>query len=110
MFKNKKRLEFDGHSITVNYSGLSGKLKVLEGERVILEKFLWQPYKSYTITLAEERYQVKALLFPVNSIGIYQDKRIICKSLFPKLKYTGLVTFSLSSIKGLALFLSLMMG
>ncbi|ABZ76471.1 conserved hypothetical protein [Shewanella halifaxensis HAW-EB4] len=103
-------MDVNGSRVKFDYHGLSGTLMVTCEGSIVFKKFLWLPYKRYSVTIAKQTYQIKALLFPFNNIGLYQGKQVICKSLFPRLKYTGIVTFSLSCIKRLGLFLALMMG
>lgn len=110
MFKQHKSLELSDNQVKFDYHSLSGTLRVTSEGCIVFKKFLWLPYKRYSVTIAKQTYQIEALLFPFNNIGFYQGKQVICKSLFPRLKYTGMVTFSLSCMKRLGLFLALMMG
>ncbi len=90
-FKQYKTLELSGHQVKLDYHSLSGTLRVSSEGNIVFKKSLWLPYKRYSLTIAKQRYQIKALLFPINKIGVYQDKQVICRDLFPKLKrYTPL--------------------
>ena len=102
-FKHHKTLELSGNQVKFDYHSLSGTLRVSCEGNIVFKKFLWLPYKRYSVTFAKQTYQIKALLLPISNIGVFQDKQVICRELFPKLKRYTLITFTLSCIKRLAM-------
>ncbi|MGL5352970.1 MAG: hypothetical protein ACRDA5_06560 [Clostridium sp.] len=66
------------------------------------------PYKSFDIKLGEKEYKLKTLLFPINRCSLYYENESICRELFPKLKRYTLISFSISTMKKIAIICTLM--
>ncbi|GIU16120.1 MULTISPECIES: hypothetical protein [unclassified Shewanella] len=103
MFRHNKVIELGGNQIKFDYHGLSGRLKLISEGNILFEKSLWLPYKRYPIDIFGERYQIKALIFPINKIGVYLNEQPICSDLFPKLKRYSLISFTFTCIKRFAM-------
>jgi hypothetical protein len=60
-----------------------------------------------TLMIDNEEYQLTTILFPINKMSLKKGELMICHDLFPKLKRYSLISFTLSSIKRIALMLGL---
>ncbi|WP_299810222.1 hypothetical protein [uncultured Shewanella sp.] len=103
MFRHSRVVELGGNQIKIDYHSLSGRLTLVSEGNILFDKSLWLPYKRFPINMFGLHYQIKALIFPVNKIGVYHYERPICSDLFPELKRYSLISFTFTSIKRLAM-------
>lgn len=107
MFSYEKDVKIDNETFKFKYKIITGELSCKKDDKLIFRQFLWLPYKTFNIKINEKDYKLKTLLLPINKCSLYHEKEPICLDLFPKLKRYTLISFTLSTIKKIAIILAL---
>lgn len=107
MFLYERKVSIDNEIITFKYKIITSELSCMQGDKIIFRQFLWLPYKTFNINIHGKDYRLKTLLLPINKCSLYYGEEPICQDLFPKLKRYTLISFCLSTIKKVAIMITL---
>ncbi|AAN52983.2 hypothetical protein DIKCMJMK_03916 [Shewanella oneidensis] len=107
MLSYEKDVKINDETFSFKYKIVTGELSCKKDDILIFHQFLWLPYKTFNIKINEKDYKLKTILLPINKCSLYYGKVPICRDLFPRLKRYTLISFTLSTIKKIAIVIAL---
>lgn len=94
-----RAIALNGSEIQVKLNLLTNEIIVSKGEIPLAKKLLWKPTQRIRFSLGDRVYTLKATLFPINSVALFDGKTCILKEVFPRYRTLSLISFGIGLLK-----------
>lgn len=98
-FNLQKTIEIEQGKIVVCYNTLTSQVSVNHDGYTVLRRYLWLPTCKLHFQINGKEHYLAVILFPICKFSLSDQKGILQRDLFPKLKRYSIIMFITGPIR-----------